>query len=223
MAPHGCISLQRRETLYRDVTLTRYPGSEDKLYTYTVITTSSNPYLNFLHDRMPVILDPRSEEMSTWLDPSRTKWSKDLQSILKPYEGELECYPVSKEVGKVGNNSPDFIVPVNSKDNKNNIANFFANAKKKEDVSPKKGLASQEEPKVKNEKEEQPAAEGVKRKHTPDSPSAKEESKKLKLQQPSKSPSPQKPKTRSATQNTPMKKTAKATDGSQRITNFFKK
>lgn len=205
------------------MTLTGYPGSEDKLYTYTVITTSSNPYLNFLHDRMPVILDPGTEEMRTWLDPSRTTWSKDLQSILKPYEGELECYPVSKEVGKVGNNSPDFIVPVNSKDNKNNIANFFANAKKKEDVSPKKEPASQEEPKVKNEEEKRSAAEGVKRKHTPDLPSVKEESKKLKLQQPSKSPPPQKPKTRSATQNTPMKKTAKATDGSQRITNFFKK
>ena len=209
--------------MYRLLILTGYPGSEDKLYTYTVITTSSNSYLNFLHDRMPVIIDPGTEEMSTWLDPSRTTWSKDLQSILKPYEGDLECYPVSKEVGKVGNNSPDFIVPVNSKDNKNNIANFFANAKKKEDVSPKKEPASQEEPKVKNEEEEQSAAEGVKRKHTPDSPRFKEESKKLKLQQPLKSPSPQKSKTRSATQNTPKKNTAKATDGSQRITNFFKK
>lgn len=86
---------------------------------------------------MPVILDYGSEEMRTWLDPTRKTWSKELQSILKPYEGELECYPVSKEVGKVGNNSPDFIIPVNSKENKSNIANFFANAKAK-DVSPKK-------------------------------------------------------------------------------------
>lgn len=81
---------------------------------------------------MPVILDPASDAMKTWLDPSRTEWSKELQSVLKPYEGELECYPVSKEVGKVGNNSPDFILPVNSKENKNNIANFFANAKKRD-------------------------------------------------------------------------------------------
>lgn len=85
---------------------------------------------------MPVILDPASEEMKTWLDPSRTEWSKDLQSMLKPYEGELECYPVSKEVGKVGNNSPDFLIPISSKDNKSNIANFFANAKKKEKTEP---------------------------------------------------------------------------------------
>lgn len=173
---------------------------------------------------MPVILDPGTEAMRKWLDPSLTTWSNDLQSILKPYEGELECYQVSKEVGKVGNNSPDFIVPVNSKENKNNIANFFANAKKKENVSPKKEPASQEDRKFKDD-EKEPTTQGIKREHTPDTPSFKVESKKVKLQQPTKSPSPPNPKMRSATQNTPRKKTSevKPTDGSQRITNFFKK
>lgn len=108
------------------------PSDEDtKHYTYTIITTSSNKQLNFLHDRMPVILNPASVEMHTWLDPSRHEWSKDLQDILKPFSGELEVYPVSKEVGKVGNNSPSFIIPVASRENKNNIANFFANAQAK--------------------------------------------------------------------------------------------
>jgi SOS response associated peptidase (SRAP) len=74
---------------------------------------------------MPVILEPNSEEMWKWLDPERTEWSNELQSILKPYPKELECYAVSKDVGKVGNNSPDFIVPVASKSNKQNIVNFF--------------------------------------------------------------------------------------------------
>lgn len=68
--------------------------------------------------------------MKIWLDPTRTTWSKDFQSVLEPYEGKLECYAVPKEVGKVGNNSPDFILPINNKENKSNIANFFANAKK---------------------------------------------------------------------------------------------
>ncbi len=98
----------------------------EKLYTYTIITTSSNKQLRFLHDRMPVILEAGSEGMKTWLDPARYKWSSELQGLLKPFEGELECYPVSKEVGKVGNNSPSFLIPVDSKENKNNIANFFA-------------------------------------------------------------------------------------------------
>lgn len=157
--------------------------------------------------------------MRTWLDPSRTTWSKDLQSILKPYEGELECYPVPKEVGKVGNNSPDFIVPVNSKENKSNIANFFANAKKKE----------LESPEIKDEKHAEYsgslAAHGVKRERTPDMLDVKQESQKQKVQRTSTTPSPAKAKTRSATHNSPMKKsgTSKPTDGSQRITSFFKK
>lgn len=105
-------------------------GSEDKHYTYTIITTDSNKQLSFLHDRMPVILENGSDALRTWLDPKRSEWSKELQSLLKPYDGQLDCYPVSKEVGKVGNNSPTFIVPVASTENKNNIANFFGNAKK---------------------------------------------------------------------------------------------
>ncbi|KIW10789.1 hypothetical protein PV08_10088 [Exophiala spinifera] len=102
----------------------------EKLYTYTIITTDSNKQLSFLHDRMPVILDPGTDAMKMWLDPTRTKWSRELQSVLKPYDGELLCYPVDSAVGKVGNNSPNFIVPVDSKDNKKNIANFFGNANK---------------------------------------------------------------------------------------------
>ncbi|KAJ9641054.1 hypothetical protein H2199_005722 [Coniosporium tulheliwenetii] len=107
----------------------KYEGSEEKLYTYTIITTDSNKQLKFLHDRMPVILDNGSEAIRTWLDPNRVGWSKELQSLLKPYDGELEIYPVSKEVGKVGNNSPSFIVPLDSTENKSNIANFFGNQK----------------------------------------------------------------------------------------------
>jgi hypothetical protein len=79
---------------------------------------------------MPVILENGSEALRTWLDPTRTEWSKELQSLLKPFGGELECYPVSKDVGKVGNNSPSFLIPINSAENKNNIANFFGNQRK---------------------------------------------------------------------------------------------
>ncbi|KGO64188.1 Protein of unknown function DUF159 [Penicillium italicum] len=212
--------------------------SDEKLYTYTVITTSSNSYLKFLHERMPVILDPGSEAMNKWLDPRQKTWSKELQSILKPYEGELECYPVPKEVGKVGTNSPNFIIPVDSKENKSNIANFFANTKTKEntDPTPKKHAAS---PKVKIVKDEDrptkdsewsednapKPASAVKREHSPEAHGAAEESKKQKVISDQTGPSPQKKKLRSATHNSPMKNSGgkKAVDGSQRITSFFKK
>ncbi|KAJ3564392.1 hypothetical protein NPX13_g7859 [Xylaria arbuscula] len=118
----------------------QYENDEKKLYTYTIITTDSNKQLNFLHDRMPVILENGSEKMRKWLDPKRYEWSKELQSLLMPYDGELEVYPVSKDVGKVGNNSPSFNIPIDSKENKSNIANFFAKggATKEKKVEPKK-------------------------------------------------------------------------------------
>lgn len=85
--------------------------SEERLYSYAIITTDSNKQLKFLHDRMPVILEP-GDAIRTWLDPTRTEWTKELQSLLKPYDGELDVYQVAKEVGKVGNNSPSFIIPI---------------------------------------------------------------------------------------------------------------
>lgn len=199
---------------------------------------------------MPVILDPDSEAMKTWLDPSRTTWSKDLQSALKPYEGELECYAVPKEVGKVGNNSPDFIVPVASKDNKNNIANFFANAKKKPEVKTesKSSKGGGREQKVVKEEDELRTTQdsewtednapvpvpGVKREHPPnDSNEVEDDQKKQKLTTPSPvqkskhtpTPASSRKQTRSATHNTTPSKGSqkKATDGSKPITAFFQK
>jgi hypothetical protein len=98
---------------------------------------------------MPVILNNGSEELRTWLDPKRHEWSRELQSLLKPFDGELDVYPVSKDVGKVGNNSPTFIVPLDSKENKSNIASFFAKgatkAKKQPEVEVKKEAGFVEE------------------------------------------------------------------------------
>ena len=126
----------------------QYEGSDEKQYTYTIITTDSNKQLSFLHDRMPVILENGSDQIRRWLDPGRSEWSEELQSLLKPFEGELECYPVSKDVGKVGNNSPAFIVPVASTENKHNIANFFNNAKKSAKGDEEKQEIREEEAKV---------------------------------------------------------------------------
>ncbi|KAJ4295598.1 hypothetical protein N0V90_007611 [Kalmusia sp. IMI 367209] len=123
----------------------QFDDAEQKLYTYTIITTDSNKQLSFLHDRMPVILDNGSDAIRTWLDPNRTEWSMDLQSLLKPFEGELECYPVIQDVGKVGNNSPQFVVPVNSAANKSNIANFFGNQRKAAQAKQGEGAAGKRE------------------------------------------------------------------------------
>jgi putative SOS response-associated peptidase YedK len=153
-------------------------GSDEKQYTYTIITTDSNKQLKFLHDRMPVIFEPGSEKLRTWLDPQKYVWNRELQSLLIPFEGELEIYPVNKDVGKVGNNSPSFIIPIDSAENKSNIANFFGNQAKlaksqqeskrneqikTEDISPKKKVNGGEETPKKEVKLKQETPEkGVK-------------------------------------------------------------
>lgn len=216
----------------------QYEGEEAKLYTYTVVTTDSNKQLRFLHDRMPVILEAGSEEMRTWLDPARSEWSKELQALLRPFEGELEVYPVSKEVGKVGNNSPSFVIPVASKENKSNIANFFAKG------AAKKGGTVKPEVEVKKEGDEGREVKTVEEvastgddggMGTPTKGVKREaESLPLKGESPAKkaasrsvtSPVKEKPQTRakiSATSNaakSPAKAKAKA-GGSQKITKFF--
>ncbi|KAF7188507.1 Abasic site processing protein [Pseudocercospora fuligena] len=135
--------------------MVQYEGSEEKLYTYTIITTDSNKQLKFLHDRMPVIMEPGSDAMKMWLDPNNIGWSKELQSILKPFDGELECYPVDKAVGKVGNNSPTFVIPIDSKENKKNIANFFGTQRATaEEVAAKNGAARMDDVKLEEHKDE---------------------------------------------------------------------
>jgi putative SOS response-associated peptidase YedK len=211
----------------------KYEDSEEKLYTYTIITTDSNKQLNFLHDRMPVILNAGSEAMATWLDPTKNKWTKELQSLLRPYDGELECYPVDQAVGKVGNNSPDFIVPVNSKENKKNIANFFGNAAAKK-VSPQKtqfkvehdGTEMRETKDHEGTEDNAPLPvpkTGEKRGSDPEGDEKVAKAVKIEGQKDEPLAKPKKT-ARSATSNAHMVKKTKSPvkkDGTQAITNFF--
>ncbi|KAA1101875.1 hypothetical protein PGT21_032053 [Puccinia graminis f. sp. tritici] len=101
-----------------------YKGATEELHTFTIITTSSNDYLSFLHDRMPVILSDR-DSIEAWLDTSSGEWSSSLSKLLKPFslDDGLVSYPVPKEVGKVGNQSADFLKPISQR--KGNIMSFF--------------------------------------------------------------------------------------------------
>ncbi|KAM0244470.1 hypothetical protein ACHAQJ_010756 [Trichoderma viride] len=108
----------------RDGRLMCFAGLWDSIQ-HEVVTTSSNQQLRFLHDRMPVIFDAGSKDFRQWLHPSQDQWTNDLQSLLKPYEGELEIYPVNRNVGKVGCSSPSFIMPLSDNDEGHDIAHFF--------------------------------------------------------------------------------------------------
>ena len=225
----------------------KFEDSNETMYTYSIITTENNKQMEWLHDRMPVILENGSKEMFTWIDPKRSSWSNELQSLLEPYKGELEIYPVTKDVGKVGNNSPTFIIPLNSSENKQNIANFFANQKKAATSFEAKRIASEEEQdaKEKGSHIEQDQAEhratadvddaennapkpvaGSKRTYQEvepaESPSKPHSSQKGNTTKSSSMP-PSK-KTRSAVSNGSQKGSpVKSNDGSRKITSFFGK
>lgn len=73
----------------------------------TILTTAANELMHSIHDRMPVILDPK--EYDLWLDPTVQK-IEPLQQLLRPYQSEaMMSYPVSTLVNKPTNNSPECI------------------------------------------------------------------------------------------------------------------
>ena len=82
---------------------------DDPLLSCTIITTSPNSFLETIHHRMPVILEP--DDYDRWLDPSE-QTPKQLDGLLKPYPGEeMMAYPVSRFVNRPSNDSPECIVP----------------------------------------------------------------------------------------------------------------
>ncbi len=81
------------------------------LWTATVITTSAPDELGRIHDRMPMVIDPRS--WADWLDPASSN-ADDLRALLAPAAAAargLISYPVSRAVGSVRNNGPELIKP----------------------------------------------------------------------------------------------------------------
>ncbi|CAO3612394.1 unnamed protein product [Cunninghamella blakesleeana] len=98
---------------------------ESTLYSTAIITTSSSSFFSFLHDRMPVILE--IDQVNKWLNHS-SSWSSDLIKLMKPFEGELDCYQVTDKVGLTSNESSDFIIPVDSL--KSSISSFFGKSNK---------------------------------------------------------------------------------------------
>lgn len=86
----------------------REDAEKKKHYTFAIITTKPNKVAAKVHDRMPVILHREDEEI--WLDKEAAP--KELMHLLRPYDGELISWKVSKTVGNVRNDGPTVIKPV---------------------------------------------------------------------------------------------------------------
>ena len=86
----------------------RDPVSGEWLQTFAIITTTANELTGDVHDRMPVILQPR--DYDRWL--RRGEAHQPPIDLLRPYPAEgMSASPCNKAVGNVRNNGPGMLVP----------------------------------------------------------------------------------------------------------------
>ena len=85
----------------------RHPDTGEVTKSCAIVTTSPNPSLEQIHNRMPAILSTEAEAL--WLDPL-TRDPGRLRSLIHPYpDEELEHYPVEKTVNKAQATGPELI------------------------------------------------------------------------------------------------------------------
>ena len=85
------------------------PGSQ-RLDTCTIVTTAASDEIAWIHDRMPVMLEPA--RFGTWLNTAAPP--EAAEALLRPYAGALAAQPVSTRVNSVRNDDPHCIAPMSS-------------------------------------------------------------------------------------------------------------
>ena len=87
------------------------PKEGPPLETFTILTTDPNELMQSIHNRMPVILEPRDYER--WLDSgggNSGELARPPVDLLRPYPAEkMKAWQVSQRVGNVRNNDPELL------------------------------------------------------------------------------------------------------------------
>ena len=82
------------------------PKEGAPLETFAILTTDPNQLMEPIHNRMPVILEPK--DYDRWLDPGDP--ARPPVDLLHPHASEcMKVWPVSDRVGNVRNNSPELL------------------------------------------------------------------------------------------------------------------
>jgi putative SOS response-associated peptidase YedK len=80
---------------------------EQRLKTFTILTTAPNEFMAEVHERMPVMLSP--ENWSTWLGETAVE-AAQLKALCVPFPSErMEAWPVDPAVGDHKNDEPHLI------------------------------------------------------------------------------------------------------------------
>lgn len=86
------------------------PPDGEPVRSCTIITTTPNPLMAEIHNRMPVILS--DEAISIWLDEGATD-PADLLPLLAPFPADrMEAYAVAPLVNSPANDRPECVEPV---------------------------------------------------------------------------------------------------------------
>ncbi len=83
--------------------------AEKVIESFTIITTKVNDQVQSIHERMPVILEPRPFDL--WLDPDCRNY-RELQNMLQPFNGGLPIHLVGDYVNRVGSKGPECLASV---------------------------------------------------------------------------------------------------------------
>jgi len=82
------------------------PKKGEMLETFTILTTDANEVLEPIHNRMPIILEPRN--YGRWLEPAPVEQLP--VDLLRPFPAEqMISWPVGDRVGNVRNNDPELL------------------------------------------------------------------------------------------------------------------
>ena len=85
----------------------KLPNGET-IFSFAIITTQPNTLMTKIHNRMPVILDKKGEDL--WINNTD---EKELTNLLKPFPAEqMTAYRISNLVNSPRNNSPKIIEPI---------------------------------------------------------------------------------------------------------------
>ena len=82
------------------------PKEGEPLETFTILTTDPNELAEPVHNRMPVILEPR--DYTRWMEPGDA--ARPPIDLLRPYPAEkMRSWPVDERVGNVRNDDPELL------------------------------------------------------------------------------------------------------------------
>jgi putative SOS response-associated peptidase YedK len=88
----------------------RWNGPDGPVHSCAIITTDANEKMRGIHNRMPVILDPK--DYAAWLDPANPG-NDALKALLRPCPDErIAAHPVSTRVNTPRNDEASLLEPV---------------------------------------------------------------------------------------------------------------